>query len=116
MEQKWHFSNRKFWENPDFNEPDLSAAFRKKSEKERIKLRPKLEIHKKKLQNGEKARDHTIKFVLEDLLPQLFSREAQKQSLARIHNHKFDLQFDQLCKERGITPKALPEKKPLSYF
>lgn len=49
IEQKWHVSMRMFWENPDYNEPDLSAAFRKKSEKEKIKLRPKIEIHKKKL-------------------------------------------------------------------
>jgi hypothetical protein len=68
--------NRKFWENPDYNEPDLSAAFRKKSEKEKIKTRPKLEIQKKKLQSGEKARDQTILFVLKDILPQVFMREA----------------------------------------
>jgi hypothetical protein len=46
---KYHVFNRKFWESPDCNEPDLYAAYRKKSEKERIKLRPKVEIHKKKL-------------------------------------------------------------------
>lgn len=49
IEQKWHVFMRRFWENPDFNEPDLSAAFRKRSEKEKIKTRPKLEIHQKKL-------------------------------------------------------------------
>jgi hypothetical protein len=86
IEQKWHVFNRKFWENPDYNEPDLSAAFRKKSEKEKIKTRPKLEIHKKKLQNGERARDQTVQYVLEDLLPSLFQREAQKQAIDRIRN------------------------------
>lgn len=48
IEQKWHAFYRKFWQNPDYNEPDLSAAFRKISEKEKIKTRPKIEIHKKK--------------------------------------------------------------------
>jgi hypothetical protein len=91
IEQKYHVFNRKFWENPDFNEPDLSAAYRKKSEKERIKLRPKVEIHKKKLLNGERARDNTIRFALEDLLPSLFMREAQKQAIDRVRNQKFDL-------------------------
>ena len=90
IEQKYHVFNRKFWENPDFNEPDLSAAYRKKSEKERIKLRPKVEIHKKKLLNGERARDNTIRFALEDLLPSLFMREAQKQAIDRVRNQKFD--------------------------
>lgn len=30
-EQKWHVFNRKFWENPDYNESDLMAAFRKRT-------------------------------------------------------------------------------------
>ena len=72
IDQKYHVFIRKFWENPDYNEPDLSAAFRKKSEKEKIKTRPKLEIHKKKLQTGERARDNTVKYILEDLIPSLF--------------------------------------------
>lgn len=44
---------RRFWENPDSNEPDFSAAFRKRTEKEKIKTRPKVEIHQKKLRKGE---------------------------------------------------------------
>lgn len=109
--------NRKFWENPDYNEPDLSAAYRKKSEKERIKLRPKVEIHKKKLSNGERARDNTIKYALEDLLPSLFMREAQKQAIDKVKNQKFDLQYEAMCKERGVVSKFAPqEKKPMSFF
>lgn len=55
IEQKWHAFYRRFWQNPDYNEPDLSAAFRKISEKEKIKTRPKIDIYRKKYQNGEKA-------------------------------------------------------------
>ncbi len=44
-------------ENPDYNEPDYTVAFRKRSEKEKIKTRPKLEVHLKKLKKGEAARD-----------------------------------------------------------
>jgi hypothetical protein len=114
IDQKYHVFNRKFWENPDYNEPDLSAAYRKKSEKERIKLRPKVEIHKKKLSNGERARDNTIKFALEDLLPSLFMREAQKQAIDRVKNSKFDLQYEAMCKERGVVSKfAQQDKKPI---
>jgi hypothetical protein len=57
IEQKWHVFLRKFWENPDYNEPDYTVAFRKRSEKEKIKTRPKLEVHLKKLKKGEAARD-----------------------------------------------------------
>lgn len=78
IDQKWHVFCRKFWENPDYNEPDLSAAFRKRSEKEKIKTRPKPEILLKKFWKGEKARDQTIKYVLKDLLPNLWQREANK--------------------------------------
>lgn len=65
----WHVFLRMFWETPDYNEPDISAAFRKKQEQQKIKTRPKIEMHRKKLQQGEKARDQTINFVLKDLLP-----------------------------------------------
>ena len=77
-EKKWHTFMRTFWENPDFNEPDLTAAFRKRSEKEKIKTRPKVKIHQEKLQKGEKAKEQTVKFVIMEILPQLFTREAQK--------------------------------------
>lgn len=78
IESKYYCFNRKFWENPDYNDTDLYCAFRRKSEKEKIKTRPKLELNKKKLREGEKAFDQTVKFVLQDLLPNVFQREAQK--------------------------------------
>lgn len=48
---------RKFWENPDYNDPDITVAFRKRSEKEKIKTRPKLKIHQDRLQKGEKVKE-----------------------------------------------------------
>ena len=110
IEQKWHVFLRKFWENPDYNEPDLSAAFRKRSEKEKIKTRPKLEIHQKKLKKGEKAKEETIKYILRGVLPDLWTREAHKQALDRVADAKFDLRYEAMCKERGVQSKVTIEK------
>lgn len=103
-EKKWHTFMRKFWENPDYNDPDITVAFRKRSEKEKIKTRPKLKIHQDRLIKGEKVKEQTIKVVLNRLIPDLFAREAQKQSLAKINDAKFDLEFKALLKEKGIKP------------
>jgi hypothetical protein len=95
---------RKFWENPDSNEPDLSAAFRKRTAQEKIKTRPRIEIHEKKLKKGEKVRDQTIKFVLQEILPEMWSRETHKQTIERISDTKFDMQYEQMCTENGTAP------------
>lgn len=44
IDQKWHVFMRMFWENPDYDEYDVTLAFRKRSGKEKIKLRPKIEM------------------------------------------------------------------------
>lgn len=49
IEQKWHAFYRKFWQNPDYNEPDPTAAYRKISEKDKIKTRPKMQLFEKRL-------------------------------------------------------------------
>jgi len=64
----------------------LSAAYRKISEKDKIKTRPKIELYKKKYQQGVQALKQTKETILEDLLPKVFTREATKQSLDKIHN------------------------------
>jgi hypothetical protein len=40
-------------------------------------------------------------------------REAQKQAYDRIQNAKFDLQYEAMCRERGIVPKLTADKKPI---
>jgi hypothetical protein len=102
-EKKWHTFLRKFWENPDSNDPDITAPFRKRTEQGKMKTRPKMKVHQDRLDRGKKAKRDTIDFVLNDLLPAVFSREAQKQSLAKIHDAKFDLQYEAMCKERGLS-------------
>jgi len=115
-EQNWHTFMRMFWETPDYNEPDISAAFRKKQEQQKVKTRPKIEMHRKKLQLGEKARDQTINFVLKDLLHGVFLREATKQAMDRVHNHKFDIEYEEFCKKQGLQPEVPVERQPMSYF
>lgn len=50
-------------------------------------------MHKKKFDSGYRAVNETINYVLLDLLPNLFRREATKQSLDKIHDAKFDLAY-----------------------
>jgi len=63
------------------------------SENKKPGTRPKLEMHKKKFDSGYRAMNETINYVLLDLLPTLFRREATKQSLDKIHDAKFDLAY-----------------------
>ena len=90
-------------------------AYRKRENKDRKNLRPKLEPHKRKLVQGQRVRKHTIEMVLKKILPQVYQREAQKQILDRVKFSKFDLQYEEMCRQRGVQPRAL-EKKPLSFF
>ena len=50
IDLKWHVFIRKFWENPDYNESDLSVAYRRRTQNDTRRLRPpKLEQYRQKL-------------------------------------------------------------------
>ena len=68
-------------------------------------------MYKKKLQCGQYAREQTVNNLLLDLLPNLFRREAIKQSLDKAHDLKFDIAYEQRCKENGVIPTVSFEKK-----
>ena len=78
--KKYYFI-RKFWENPDANEPDSKAAFKKRNENTKMELRKSQNVIKKKQQKKKIVKEKTENFVLASLLPQLFNREAVKMSL-----------------------------------
>ena len=63
------------------------------SENKKPGTRPKLEMHKKKFDSGYRAVNETINYVLLDLLPNLFRREATTQPNETIHDAKFDLAY-----------------------
>ena len=60
---------RKFWENPDANDPDVTAAFRKRPEVTPMTLRKKEKDEKQKLQKKRDIKDETVNFVIAKLLP-----------------------------------------------
>lgn len=70
---------RKFWENPDANDPDVTAAFRK-----RLDVAPKMTTRlnqntlKTKLSKKQSMRKETVDFVVLKLLPTSWKREATK--------------------------------------
>jgi hypothetical protein len=64
------------------------------SENKKPGTRPKLEMHKKKLESGYRAKTETLNYVLLELLPGVFRRESIKQSLDKIHDQKFDLAYE----------------------
>ena len=93
---------RKFWENPDANDPDVTAAFRKRNEAPRMLLRRNEISLKQKYEKKKQMKDETVNFVVTKLLPQTWKREVVKQSLDLIHDAKFDRQYEAMLKEKNI--------------
>lgn len=93
---------RKFWENPDANDPDVTAAFRKRNEAPKMKLRSNEQCLKQKLDRLRSKKDETVNFVVAKLLTQTWEREATKQSLDMIHDAKFDRMYEAMCNEKGV--------------
>lgn len=54
--------------------------------------------------------------MLQELLPEVWTREATKQSIERISDAKFDLQYEQMCKEQGVTPAVSLPKPSLAQL
>jgi len=78
---------RKFWENPDMNDPDVTAAFRKRNDQnQKMQLRRNEFALKQKLQRKRQMKEETVKYVVTKLLPSTWKREATKQALDRIHD------------------------------
>jgi len=70
---------RKFWENPDVNDPDVTAAFRKRNDQnQKMQLRRNEYALKQKLQKKRQMKEETVKFVVTKLLPMTWKREATK--------------------------------------
>ena len=69
---------RKFWENPDANDPDVTAAFRKRNEPPKMQLRRNEQTLKQKFDRKRQMKDETVKYVVAQLLPSTWKREATK--------------------------------------
>ena len=70
---------RKLWENPDTNDPDMTAAFRKRNEPpKKMETRRNEQTLKQKLFRKRQMKEETVKFVVAKLLPQTWEREATK--------------------------------------
>lgn len=94
---------RKFWENPDANDPDIKAAFKKRNDQSRMELRKFQNIIKKKQEKKQLVRKDTTRYILATLLPQVFQREAIKKSIDMNHDAAFDLKYEAMLKEKGVT-------------
>ena len=69
---------RKFWENPDANDPDNTAAFRKRSEQTKMTLRKNEVSINQKIARKRQMKDETVNHVVAKLLPDVWKREATK--------------------------------------
>ena len=69
---------RKFWENPDSNDSDATAAFKKRNDHNKMQLRQVQKTLKMKLTLKTDVRDETVINVVRDLIPDVWKREAIK--------------------------------------
>ena len=92
---------RKFWENPDSNDSDATAAFKKRNDHNKMQLRQVQKTLRQKLTRKTEVRDETVNNIVRDLIPDVWKREATKQSLDKIHDMSFDLKYEALMKEKN---------------
>ena len=93
---------RKFWINPDWNDPHEYYAFRKdKPDKKQKSLRPNQRKQEKQRKRTIEVRDQTVKYLIQDLIPNLWNREATKESLDKIHDYTFDLKYEERKRQRN---------------
>lgn len=72
------------------------------------------------MNKGIKAREHTTKFVLKELIPAMYQRESNVLGRENLHDAMFDLKYEALLKEKGKTvpegieliKKSVAELKP----
>ena len=100
---------RKFWENPDSNDSDATAAFKKRNDHNKMQLRQVQKTLRQKLTRKTEVRNETVENIIRDLIPDVWKREATKQSLDKIHDMQFDLKYDALMKEKNqpVTQELL---------
>lgn len=69
---------RKFWENPDWEDKDPNAAFRQKAKQKGMITRPKHNQLQQKLRKRQSVIKETKQFIIKELLPNVWRREATK--------------------------------------
>ena len=67
-----------------------------------MELRKSSNTIKKKQLKKKIVKEKTVDYVLANLLPQIFNREAIKQSLDLVHDSKFDMQYQAMMQEKGL--------------
>lgn len=94
-----------FWEKADFDDSDTLAAFRKR-QKDKMKLRKKVKYELESYYKMFDLRRESVRVL--KILQMCYQRECHKRSLNTVDEKLFDLQFDQLLRERGIYSGARP--------
>lgn len=84
----------------------MKAAFKKRNENTRMELRKSQNVIKKKQEKKKIVKEKTEDFVLSNLLPQIFHREAVKKSLDQVHDAKFDMMYKAMLAEKN---QPMPE-------
>lgn len=102
---------RKFWENPDWEDKDPNAAFRQKAKQKGMITRPKHHQLQQKLRKRQAVIKETKQYIIKDLLPMVWRREATKQVIDRAHDAKFDALFEKMLKEKGLPVSKQTAKK-----
>ena len=66
-----------------------------------MQLRQVQKTLRQKLTRKTEVRDETVNNIVRDLIPDVWKREATKQSLDKIHDMSFDLKYEALLKEKN---------------
>ena len=103
---------RKFWENPDALDPDVTAAFRKRNDPPKMQLRRNEQTLKQKFDRKRQMKEDTVKHVVAQLLPNVWRREATKQALDRVHDSIFERKYEAMLQEHKLQPSHPPRLLP----
>ena len=66
-----------------------------------MQLRQVQKTLRQKLTRKTEVIDETVNNIVRDLIPDVWKREATKQSLDKIHDMSFDLKYEALMKEKN---------------
>lgn len=91
---------RMFWEKADFDDQDLFSAFRKR-QKERMKLRRKTKYEIDSYFKMFELRSNCLSVL--NILQDQYKREQLKQRQNAVDQAIFEMQFDNMLKDRNLT-------------
>lgn len=100
---------RMFWEKPDSNDQGLNVAFRKRpptQKKMRLRQKEKHELETyKKMYDLRKESEDVI-----SVLQEMWRRDEVKKKIQEAEHMQFEIQLENLLKEKGISSNKQPQK------